>query len=133
MCAANTKFEYALKKRFGMKQKVKKAAVGLVSGFIAGLFGSGGGIAVVEGLELTGTEERRAHAASLAVIFPISVLSAALYGFGGFVPLKETLWLCGGAAVGGVIGAFFLKRVGVRTLNNIFTLLMLASGIRMLF
>ena len=41
--------------------------------------------------------------------------------------------LCGGAVAGGVIGAFFLKRVGVRLLNNIFTALMLASGIRMLF
>jgi len=116
-----------------MKQKIKKAAVGIISGFIAGLFGSGVGIAVVEGLELTGTEERRAHAASLAVIFPISILSAVLYGFGGYVPPGETLWLCGGAAVGGIIGAIFLRRVGVRMLNNIFTLLMLASGVRMLF
>jgi len=34
---------------------------------------------------------------------------------------------------GGVIGALALRRVGVRLLNNIFTALMLASGIRMLF
>ena len=115
-----------------MDNKGKKAAVGAVSGLIAGLFGSGGGIAVVEGLERTGTEERKAHAASLGVIFPISALSAVLYGTGGYVPLKDTLWLCGGAAVGGVIGALFLRRVGVRLLNNIFTALMLASGIRLL-
>ena len=115
-----------------MENKGTKAAVGAASGFIAGLFGSGGGIAVVEGLERTGTEERRAHAASLGVIFPISALSAVLYGTGGYVPLKDTLWLCVGAAVGGVIGALFLRRVGVRLLNNIFTALMLASGIRLL-
>ena len=93
-----------------MKQGIKKAAVGAVSGFIAGLFGSGGGVAVVEGLERTGTEERRAHAASLAVIFPISALSAALYGIGGYVPLESTLWLCGGAVAGGVLGAFLLNK-----------------------
>ncbi len=116
-----------------MEKKVTKAAVGTLSGFIAGLFGSGGGIAVVEGLERTGTDERKAHAASLGVIFPISTLSAVLYGTGGYVPLEDTLWLCGGAVAGGVIGAFFLRRVGVRLLNNIFTALMLASGIRMLF
>lgn len=116
-----------------MENKVKKAAVGAVSGFIAGLFGSGGGIAVVEGLERTGTEERKAHAASLGVIFPISALSAALYGMGGYVPLEDTLWLCGGAVAGGVIGALALRRVGVRLLNNIFTALMLASGVRLLF
>ncbi len=116
-----------------MKKGVKNAAVGAVSGFFAGLFGSGGGIAVVEGLERTGVEEKRAHATSLAVIFPISAVSAVLYGIGGYVPLETTLWLCGGAAAGGILGAFCLKRVGVRLLNNIFTLLMLASGIRMLF
>ncbi len=116
-----------------MKKGVKSAAVGVTSGFLAGLFGSGGGVAVVEGLERTGTEEKRAHATSLAVIFPVSAVSAALYTAGGYVPLGSTLWLCCGAALGGILGAYCLKRVGVRLLNNIFTLLMLAAGIRMLF
>ncbi len=113
--------------------RVKKAAVGVVSGFIAGLLGSGGGIAVVEGLERTGTEEKRAHATSIAVILPISALSAALYFTGGYVPLTETLYLCGGAVAGGLAGAFFLSKVKVKLLNRIFTLLILASGVRLLF
>jgi len=116
-----------------MKKSMKSAVVGAVSGFAAGLFGSGGGIAVVEGLERTGIEEKRAHATSLAVIFPISAVSAMLYTTGGYIPINSTLWLCGGAALGGILGAYCLKRVGVRLLNNIFTLLMLAAGIRMLF
>lgn len=115
-----------------MKKGVKSAAVGLLSGVIAGLLGTGGGIAVVEGLERTGTQERRAHATSLAVIFPISAVSAVLYGLGGHVPLGDTLWLCGGAALGGLAGAFLLGCVGIRLLNNIFTLLMLVSGVWML-
>lgn len=115
-----------------MKNKAIRAAIGIISGFIAGLLGSGGGIAVVEGLERFGTEERRAHAMSLAVIFPISAVSAVMYGMGGHVPLEATLWLCGGAALGGIAGAFLLGRVGIRLLNNIFTLLMIISGIWML-
>ncbi len=87
----------------------------------------------MEGLENTGTEERRAHATSIAVILPISALSAALYFTGGFVPLTETLYLCGGAIAGGLVGAFFLSRVKVKLLNRIFTLLILASGVRLLF
>ncbi|MGE5495669.1 MAG: sulfite exporter TauE/SafE family protein [Burkholderiales bacterium] len=113
--------------------RVKKAAVGVVSGFLAGLFGSGGGIAVVEGLESIGTEERRAHATSLAVILPASVLSAALYFTGGYVPLEQTLYLCAGAIAGGLLGAFFLSKVRIKLLNRIFTLLILASGVRLLF
>ena len=116
-----------------MKKGVKSAVVGAVSGFTAGLFGSGGGIAVVEGLERMGIDEKKAHATSLAVIFPVSAVSAVLYTAGGYVPLASTLWLCGGAAAGGLLGAYCLARVGVRLLNNIFTLLMLAAGIRMLF
>ncbi len=116
-----------------MKNKIKKAALGLVSGLIAGLLGSGGGIAVVEGLERFGVEEKRAHAASIAVIFPVSALTAAMYGMGGYVPFWPTLWLCVGAALGGIAGAFLLRRISVRLLNNIFTLLIAGSGVWMLF
>ena len=115
-----------------MENKVRKAMVGVASGVIAGLFGSGGGIAIVEGLERAGTDEKRAHAASIAVMFPISMVSAILYGTGGYVPLNSTLWLCGGAIAGGLIGACVLRRVKTRLLNILFTVLMIASGVWML-
>ena len=114
------------------KYSVKKAGVGFVSGVIAGFFGSGGGIVVVEGLERTGLEERRAHATSIAVIFPVCAAAAAMYGSGGFVPLGDTLWLCAGSAVGGCIGALLLRRIKTKWLNRLFTLLMLAAGVRLL-
>jgi uncharacterized membrane protein YfcA len=115
-----------------MENKVRKAVVGVTCGVIAGLFGSGGGIAIVEGLERAGTDEKRAHAASIAVMFPISAVSAILYGTGGYVPLDSTLWLCGGAIAGGLIGACLLRRVKTRLLNILFTVLMIASGVWML-
>ncbi len=115
-----------------MEKKARKAAVGVICGVIAGLFGSGGGIAIVEGLERAGTDEKRAHAASIAVMFPISALSAILYGTGGYVPWGSTLWLCGGAIAGGLVGACLLRRVKTRLLNILFTVLMIASGVWML-
>lgn len=114
------------------KETVKKSVIGALAGLLAGFFGSGGGIVVVEGLERTGMDERYAHATSLSVIFPISIVSSIMYLGGGHVPLPQTLWLCGGAAVGGLIGAFVLGRINKRLLNSIFTLLMLISGIRLL-
>lgn len=114
------------------KAAIKKAGIGFVSGLIAGFFGSGGGIVVVEGLERIGLEEHNAHATSIAVIFPICAVSAALYGSGGFVPLGDTLWLCAGSAAGGCIGALLLGRIKTKWLNRLFTLLMLAAGVRLL-
>ena len=113
--------------------RIKKAAAGLLSGLLAGFFGSGGGIVVVEGLERSGMEEHEAHATSLAVIFPVCAVSAALYMNGGYIPLAGTLYLGAGAAAGGLIGALFLQRIGTRLLNRLFTLLMLFAGIRLLF
>jgi uncharacterized membrane protein YfcA len=125
---------YLAAKNNSMKKfSFKKAAVGAVAGLLSGFFGSGGGIIVVEGLERTGLEAHRAHATSLAVIFPISAAAAALYYTGGFVPLWDTLALCGGGAVGGILGACLLARLNTRWLNRLFTLLMLAAGVRMLF
>ena len=87
----------------------------------------------VEGPGRKGGEGGRENEAVLAGRVPRSGRSEGVYGLGGYVPLAEKRWVGGGAAAGGVIGAIFLKRVGVRLLKNIFTLLMLASGIRMLF
>lgn len=114
------------------KDKVKKNIAGAIAGVLAGFFGSGGGIIVVEGLQRSGVEEKQSHVMSLAVIFPIAIVSAFLYSSGGYVELGKTLWVSGGAAVGGIVGALFLKNIKTKWLNRLFTLLMLASGIWML-
>lgn len=114
------------------KNKIKRGAAGAIAGILAGFFGSGGGIIIVEGLQRSGVEEKKSHAMSLGVIFPIAVVSALLYSSGGYVELGKTLWVCGGATVGGIIGALFLKKINKTWLNRLFTLLMLASGVWML-
>ena len=114
------------------KNKIKKSIAGAAAGVLAGFFGSGGGIIVVEGLERSGVDEKKSHAMSVAVIFPISIVSALLYSIGGYVELGKTLWVCGGAAIGGIIGAIFLRNINKKWLNRLFTLLVLASGIWML-
>lgn len=114
------------------KDKVKRNIIGVFAGILAGFFGSGGGVVVVEGLQRSGVEEKQSHAMSLAVIFPIAIVSAFLYHSGGYVELGKTLWVCGGAVAGGIVGALFLKNIKTKWLNRLFTLLMLASGIWML-
>ena len=55
-------------------------AVGSAAGFLAGLFGVGGGILIVPGLVIAaGMDQRLAHGTSLAAVLPISVASFATF------------------------------------------------------
>ena len=83
---------------------------GLGAGFLNGLLGAGGGMLAVPLLEWSGVRGRRAHATSLAVILPLSLVSAALYWWRGWSsPLLALPYLPGGLA-GALAGAWLLPR-----------------------
>ncbi|MGH9271510.1 MAG: sulfite exporter TauE/SafE family protein, partial [Ilumatobacteraceae bacterium] len=79
--------------------------VGVMAGFLAGLFGVGGGIVIVPGLVLAvGMAQRLAHGTSLAAVVPISVASVITFVAHGNVDWPVALWLSVGAVAGAVIG-----------------------------
>ena len=107
-------------------------AVGLVCGFLNGLFGSGGGTALVPAMEkFLKLEEHRAHATALSVIVPMSVLSLGIYLMKASVPLDTALWAIAGGIPGGIVGAKALARTKGRLLHLIFGLMMLLAAGRM--
>ena len=119
-----------------MKQSGKNLMIGVFTGFLNGLFGSGGGTVVVPAMErLLGVEEHKAHATAIAVIFPLSVLSLGIYlwktGLGEVWQLA--LWASVGGLAGGVLGARLLKKIGGCWLHRIFGAFLLAAAVRMLF
>ena len=68
-------------------------AVGVAAGFLAGLFGVGGGILIVPGLVLAaGMDQRLAHGTSLAAVLPISMASLLTYAAHDNV---DWPWRCG--------------------------------------
>ncbi len=81
-----------------MKKERWLAALGGVGvGILNGLLGAGGGMLTVPLLEWMGVKGRRAHATSLAVILPLSLVSAGAYLLRGWVSLGEAaLFLPGG-------------------------------------
>ena len=102
-----------------MTKKCKRTAIGLVTGFANGLFGSGGGTIVVPAMErFLGEEEHKAHATAIAVILPLSLLSLGVYPTGGLV--------------GGFVGAKLLQRVSGVWLHRIFGAFMLAAAVRLI-
>jgi uncharacterized membrane protein YfcA len=106
--------------------------VGVLAGFLAGLFGVGGGILIVPGLVLVvGMPQRLAHGTSLAAVVPISVASLVTYVVHDNVDWPVALCLAIGAVGGAVIGTRLLTVLPVRTITVLFVILLLATAARL--
>src|SRR5918996_4628728 len=111
----------------------RAAVVGLVAGFLSGLFGVGGGILIVPALLLImRMDQRLAHGTSLAAVLPIAVASTLGYALDDAVDWPVAALLAAGAVAGAVVGTHVLHLVPQRALAVAFTGLMLATAVRML-
>ena len=108
--------------------------VGLVVGLANGLFGSGGGTLLVPALQkFFNFETRKSHATALAVILPLSIISALIYIWSAEVDWGAVLWVSLGGAAGGFAGAKLLKKIKPKWLHIIFSLFMAFAAYRMVF
>ena len=109
--------------------------LGLGAGFINGLLGAGGGILIVFGLSrlLRGKvrDPRSVYASAIAVILPLSILSAIQYFRHGSVDLNMAVALILPAIAGGAVGAWLLRRLSPALLSRVFAAVVLLSGITM--
>ena len=116
-----------------MGKSWKTSLSGAAGGWINGCFGGGGGMVLLPLLRRwCGVEERRAFANCVAVIFPVCVLSAAVYWLEKGIDLTEALpYLLGGLA-GGALGGRIFGKVPVVWLRRIFAVFVLYGGARYL-
>jgi uncharacterized membrane protein YfcA len=113
---------------------VRVVLVGLVAGFLSGLFGVGGGILIVPALVLLlGFTQRLAHGTSLAAVLPIAIASLTSYAVEDKVDWKVGALLAVGAVAGAVIGTHILHRLPHDMLAIIFAVLLVATAVRLLF
>jgi len=111
---------------------VTAVAVGVVAGFLAGLFGVGGGILMVPALVMVmHLDQRLAHGTSLAAIVPIAVASTLSYAISGEVDWAVAACLAVGALAGAVVGTHLLRRVPERALSLAFVALLLITAVRL--
>ncbi|MDX9724908.1 MAG: sulfite exporter TauE/SafE family protein [Bacteroidales bacterium] len=110
-------------------------AIGILTGFMAGLLGIGGAIIMVPALIfLLGLSQQGAQGTSLAVMLPpIGLIAAYNYFKAGHVNLKYALIL----AVMFVAGSYFGSKLAIDLpqplLKKIFGILLLAVAVKMLF
>ena len=119
----------------GAGQKIKKSWArfgGFAAGVVNGLLGAAGGLAVVPALRKAGASVQQSHATSVAVILPISILSAILYLHGGRFSFSDTLPYLPGGVLGAAFGAWLLPKLPADLLRRIFGGFMLWAAIRLL-
>ena len=118
-----------------MKRKfylIKIGAIGIITGLCNGLFGSGGGTVVVPSMEMfLKVEEHKAHATAIAVILPLTLVSAFLYIRNDYVNWNVTWQVSIGGVAGGYVGARLLKNIPSGILRKIFGIFMLIAAARM--
>ena len=111
---------------------------GLTSGYINGLFGTGGGIILVFVLSKILTSDvgytpRDVFAAVIAAILPMSIISAVFYVRGGGVSLALAEPYLTPGIIGGIIGALLLEHINLKLLKKLFAFMVAYAGARMLF
>ena len=114
------------------KNNLLTAAAGLAVGIVNGLLGAGGGMIAVPLLKKLGLSQKQAHANAVAVILPVTVLSAALYLFKGYVSLTDSFIFIPGGLLGSLIGTYCLKKISPCWLKRIFGAFMVYAGVRLL-
>lgn len=106
---------------------------GTLCGFLNGFFGSGGGVIAVPILEKEGCPPNEAHATSVALIFLLSLLTAAFYGFTGGLDFDGAWKYIPCGVIGAVTGSIFLKKIKAQWLKRLFGGVVTAAAVRMMF
>lgn len=114
------------------KGNLKIALTGISIGVVNGLLGAGGGMIAVPMLKRLGLSQKQAHTNAIAVILPISVLSAVLYIYKGYVNLSDAYIYIPTGVVGALLGTYCLKKIPAKWLKKIFGGFMVYAGIRLL-
>lgn len=110
----------------------KLLLIGLITGLINGLFGSGGGTILVPCLVfIMDVEDHKAHATAIAIILPLSILSSIIYYRYNVVDFSLTAKVAIGSVLGGIVGSMLLNKLSVNVLRKFFGVVMIAAAVRM--
>ncbi|HBI91210.1 MAG: sulfite exporter TauE/SafE family protein [Terrisporobacter othiniensis] len=113
---------------------IKNSVIGLFTGFINGVFGSGGGTLLVPILNnVLKVEEHKSHSTALAVIIFLSTTSSVIYISKGTFDINLTVQAAIGSIIGGIIGAKLLNKVNGKFLRIGFGVVMIIAACRMVF
>lgn len=112
----------------------KKILIGLIAGFISGLFAAGGGMIVVPALiHLFKIEDSTARATSVFAILPMVITSGIFYYNNNYIDWNIGIKCAIGGIIGGYIGAKLLKKLPPKILKISFAIFLSYVSAKMIF
>ncbi|MCM1363639.1 MAG: sulfite exporter TauE/SafE family protein [Faecalibacterium sp.] len=105
---------------------------GVAIGFVNALLGAGGGMIAVPLLRSLGLNQKQAQATAISIIFPLSIITCAVYLKNGYVTFSDALPFIPFGFAGAILGTKIFKNVSSSLLKKVFALFMLWAGIRMI-
>lgn len=115
-------------------QSIWLILLGLLTGSLSGLLGIGGGIILVPALaHFFKLPITQAVGTSLLIIIPAAVAGSVTHYTEGNLQIKIAVFVMVGAALGGYLGATFVRHVPELLLKRAFALLLLYIALKMFF
>lgn len=117
-----------------MKRCIGSGIAGFSAGTLNGLFGAGGGMVLVPLMgALTDLDEQQLFPSSVAILFPICVVSLIFaQGWSDFSFMQALPYLAG-SLIGGVGAGLWGKHIPTQWLHRVLGCLILWGGIRYLW
>ena len=88
---------------------------------------------IVPMLEKSGLDKKEAHATSVFVILPITLISVFFYLRNNNVTINDALPFIPLGAIGAIIGAKLIKKIKITYLRFVFAAILIYSSVRMFF
>lgn len=115
------------------RKKLKKIIIGVLAGFISGLFSTGGGLILVPAftylLELNSVEAR---ATSIMCILPMVLTTSFFYARNKYIDWKLGILCSIGGIIGSYLGSKVLNKIPTWILKISFTIFLIYVALYML-
>ena len=110
-----------------------EAIIGLIAGFISGLFSAGGGMIIVPSLMyIFKLDSVKSRATSIVIVLLMVLTSSFFYYKNNYIDLKISLLCAFGGLIGGYIGSKILKKFSDKFLRLLFIFFLIYVSIKMI-
>lgn len=115
-----------------MIKKIKVIIGSLLAGLLNGIIGTGGGTVIYLTNDRGEDGQKYVQCFMIMLVGVFSVSGAVLTITDNALAIKDGLCLLVGCSIGGILGSRFVKNESAKNIKTLFSVLLIASGIKLL-